>query len=148
MNNTAVEDLFLREEKLTNTAGSVKASAVRDWKRWGRDHSKDLGIAVWLEGAADFTEGTIELKLLSGASEGALTAIETKTGSVANLDRNGRLAFFLLPRAGIKQFVKIEVKVTAVFKKGSTATDPVVTIGLENDSENDIDLTMVQPKIG
>lgn len=154
MNNTAVEDLFIREQKLPNAADAISGgtakvvSGVRDWKRWGRDHSKDLGIAVWIEDSSGFTAGGIEITMKSGASESDLKAIETKTAAVADIDRNGRLAFFLLPRTGIKQYVQVEVKTVTQFKKGGVAADPVVSVGLENDAEQDIDMTMVQPKIG
>lgn len=159
MKDTAVEDLFIREETLNNTVGQVKASGVRDWKRWGRDNSKDLGIAVWLNNYATpnaanpmkldkLTEGAVEVKLLSGMAENALTAIATVTASVADLDDAGRLTFFLLPRTGIKQFVKVEVKTTKEFKRGETAASANVSVGLARDSVYDIDSTMVQPKLG
>lgn len=154
MNNTAVEDLFIREETLPNASDAISGgtakvvSGVRDWKRWGRDHSKDLGIAVWIEDSSGFTAGAIEVVMKSGAAEGDLKVIETKAASVDDIDRNGRLVFFLLPRTGIKQYVQVEVKTVTQFKKGSEAAAPVVSVGLENDAEQDIDMTMVQPKIG
>ena len=212
MNNTAVEDLFIREETLDNavcnvvaektateaaamtasdiangkiikltTAGTVggtaysagdflkatvastsltwsKASAsdikgyiesaVRDWKRWGRDVSKDLGIAAWLHNADKLTAGALTVKLESSADKATWSQIASAAGSVSGTDRCARLAFFLLPRTGIKQYVRVKAEVTTQFANGGTATAPVVSIGLENDGDNDIDLSMVQPKIG
>lgn len=149
MNNTAIEDLFIREEELDNTSPfEVKVSGVRDWKRWGRDHSKDLGIGVWLENAKQFTAGAVEIKFVTDSKEDFSDDPKTTTvtASVADIDRNGHLAFFLLPRV-IKQYVKTEVKVTTAFATAKGATAPVVTIGLENDAEHDIDETMLQPKL-
>ena len=212
MNNTAVEDLFIREETLDNTvcnvvaektateaaamtasdiangkiiklttAGSIggtaysagdflkatvastsltwsKASAsdikgyieseIRDWKRWGRDISKDLGIACWLNNAADLTAGALTVILESSADKASWTEIASASGSVSGTDRCARLAFFLLPRTGIKQYVRVKAKVTTQFAKSGTATAANVSIGLENDADNDIDATMIQPKIG
>lgn len=215
MNNTAVEDLFIREETLDNTvcnvvaektateaaamtasdiangkiiklttAGSIGGTAyaagdflkatvtsgestaltwskastsdikgyieseIRDWKRWGRDISKDLGIACWLNNAGDLTAGALTVILESSADKASWTEIASAAGSVSGTDRCARLAFFLLPRTGIKQYVRVKAKVTTQFAKSGTATAANVSIGLENDGDNDIDLSMVQPKIG
>ena len=215
MNNTAVEDLFIREETLDNTvcnvvaektateaaamtasditngkivklttAGSIggtayaagdflkatvtsgdsptlswaKASAtdikgyveseIRDWKRWGRDISKDLGIACWLNNAADLAAGALTVILESSADKASWTEIASASGSVSGTDRCARLAFFLLPRTGIKQYVRVKAKVTTQFANSGAATAANVSIGLENDADNDIDATMIQPKIG
>ena len=215
MNNTAVEDLFIREETLDNTvcnvvgektatevaamtasditngkivklttAGSIggtayaagdflkatvtsgesatlswaKASstdikgyiesAIRDWKRWGRDVSKDLGIAAWLHNADKLAAGALTVKLESSSDKAAWNVIASASGSVSGTDRCARLVFFLLPRTGIKQYVRVKAEVTTQFTDGTNATAPVVSIGLENDGDNDIDLSMAQPKIG
>ena len=148
MHNTAVEDLFIREEALTNTVDAVTTSNVRDWKRWGRDHSKDLGIAAWAVNGHQLATGAITLTLESSADgKTGWTAIASASGSAATIDRNGRLAFFLLPRTGIKQYVRVAVKVTTAFTDGSKSIVPVVSVGLENDAEQDIDASMIQPKI-
>jgi hypothetical protein len=212
MNNTAVEDLFLREEEIDNSAtcnvteisgtdaaaltyetaenggvykltsdGTVggtartkgtflkasiasttltwtvaeasditgyKESDIRDWKRWGRDHSKDLGICAWLVGADGFTAGAVTVTLESSADKATWNDVASASGSVSGLDRNARLAFFLLPRTGLKQYVRVKLKVTTRFAKGSgNYVAPSISVGLENDSENDIDLTMVQSKL-
>ena len=212
MNNTAVEDLFIREETLDNTvcnvvaektaaeaaamtasdiangkivklttAGSIggttyaagdflkatvasttltwsKASAsdikgyiesgIRDWKRWGRDHFKDLGIAVWLNNAGSLTAGALTVVLESSSDKESWNDIASASGSVGGTDSCARLAFFLLPRTGIKQYVRVKAKVTTQFAASGTATAANVSIGLENDGDNDIDLSMAQPKIG
>ena len=212
MNNTAVEDLFIREEAIENSAvcnvteisgsdcaaltystatnggiykltsaGTVggtarakgtflkasiasttltwsvaesddftgyKESGVRDWKRWGRDHSKDLGICAWLNGADGYTAGAVTVTLESSADKSTWNDVAAASGSVSGLDRNARLASFLLPRTGLKQYVRVKVKVTTRFAKGSgNYVAPSITVGLENDSENDIDLSMVQSKL-
>lgn len=212
MNNTAVEDLFLREEEIENSAtanvteitateaaaltyqtatdgqvyklkdagtvgGSARAagtflkasiasttlswsvaeasdikgykeSDVRDWKRWGRDQSKDLGICAWLNGAEGFTAGAVTVTLESSADKVTWNDVASASGSVSGLDRNARLAFFLLPRTGLKQYVRVKVKVTTRFAKGSgNYVAPSISVGLENDGENDIDLSMVQSKL-
>jgi len=212
MNNTAVEDLFLREEAIENSAtcnvkeisgsdcaaltyatatnggvykltsaGTVggtarakgtflkatvasttltwavaeaadmtgyKESDIRDWKRWGRDHSKDLGIAAWLEDAKDFTAGAVTVVLESSADKDTWSDVASASGSVSGTDRNARLAFFLLPRTGLKQYVRVKVKVTTRFAKGSgNYVAPSISVGLENDAEHDIDLSMVQSKL-
>ena len=212
MNNTAVEDLFVREETLNNAVCTVKGeckaselssitgatsgdcykltaggtvgavtfaagdfakatvadspatttwskasesdvkgfleSAVRDWKRWGRDVSKDLGIAVWLHNADKLAAGALTVKLESSSDKAAWNVIASASGSVSGTDSCARLAFFLLPRTGIKQYVRVKAEVTTQFTDGTNATAPVVSIGLENDGDNDIDLSMAQPKIG
>lgn len=212
MNNTAVEDLFLREEAIENSAtcnvteisgsdcaaltyatatnggvykltsaGTVgdtarakgtflkatvasttltwtvaeaadmtgyKESDIRDWKRWGRDHSKDLGIAAWLEDAKDFTAGAVTVVLESSADKDTWSDVASASGSVSGTDRNARLAFFLLPRTGLKQYVRVKVKVTTRFAKGSgNYVAPSISVGIENDAEHDIDLSMVQSKL-
>jgi hypothetical protein len=215
MNNTAVEDLFLREEAIDNSAacnvteisgtdaaaltyetatngavykltsdGTVggtartkgtflkasiasttltwsvaeasditgyKESDVRDWKRWGRDQSKDLGITAWLHNAAKFggasAAGAATVTLESSADGTTWNDVAGASGSVSGVDRNARLAFFLLPRTGLKQYVRVKVKVTTQFTDGTTATAPVISVGLDNDSENDIDRSMVQSKL-
>lgn len=215
MNNTAVEDLFIREEPLDNTACNVKGeksaadvatlttadvangdiiklttagtigstayaagdfikatissgesptlswskaatsdikgyleSDIRDWKRWGRDFSKDLAIAAWLNNANALTAGALTVTLESSADKSTWTEIASAAGSVASVDRCARIAFFLLPRNGIKQYVRIKVKVTTRFAKSNEAIPANISVGLENDADNDIDLTMAQPKIG
>lgn len=212
MHNTAVEDLFLREETIDNSAvcnvteataatvaaltysdvtsgdiyklttdGTVggtartkgtflkatvasttltwsvaekadftgyKESDIRDFKRWGRDHSKDLGIAAWLENAAAYGAGAATVVLESSADKETWNDVASASGSASGVDKNGRLVFFLLPRTGLKQYVRVKVKVTTPFTDGTNALAPVLTVGLENDAENDIDLTMAQPKIG
>ena len=211
MNNTAVEDLFLREEAIDNSAtcnvteisgtdaaaltyetatngavykltsdGTVggtartkgtflkasiasttltwavaeasditgyKESEIRDWKRWGRDPSKDLGIAAWLENAKAYGAGAATVTLESSADKTTWSDVASASGSVAGVDRNGRLVFFLLPRTGLKQYVRVKVKVTTQFTDGTNALAPVLSVGLENDAENDIDLSMVQAKL-
>ena len=211
MNNTAVEDLFIREEAIENSAtcnvteisgtdcaaltyetatngavyklttdGTVggtayakgtflkasiasttltwaeaeatdfkgyKESDVRDWKRWGRDHSKDLGIAVWLNNAKKYTAGAITMTLESSADKATWTDVASASGSAGGTDGNARLAFFLLPREGLKQYVRIKLKVTTRFKVGADYVAANVSVGLENDAEHDIDRTMVQPKL-
>ena len=212
MNNTAVEDLFRREEAIENSApcnvkeisgsdcaaltyatatnggvykltsaGTVggtarakgtflkatvasttltwavaeaadmkgyKESDIRDWKRWGRDHSKDLGIAAWLEDAKDFTAGAVTVVLESSADKDTWSDVASASGSVSGTDRNARLAFFLLPRTGLKQYVRVKVKVMTRFAKGSgNYVAPSISVGLENDAEHDIDLSMVQSKL-
>lgn len=212
MHNTAVEDLFLREETIVNsavcnvteatatavaaltysdvtsgdiykltTAGTVggtartkgtflkatvesttltwsvaeaddftgyKESDIRDFKRWGRDHSKDLGIAAWLENAVAYGAGAATVVLESSADKETWNDVASASGSATGVDKNGRLVFFLLPRTGLKQYVRVKVKITTQFTDGTNALAPVLTVGLENDAENDIDLTMAQPKIG
>lgn len=213
MHNTAVEDLFLREETIENSAvcnvkgtytctalsalthstaengkiyrvadaGTVggvavvagdflkasiasttltwakavstdikgyKQSDVRDWKRWGRDHSKDLGIAAWAVNGDKLAAGAATIVLESSADGTTWTEIASASGSASAIDKNGRLAFFLLPRSGIKQYVRVVVKVTTQFTDGTNALAPVLSVGLENDAEQDIDATMVQGKIG
>lgn len=212
MHHTAVEDLFLREETIENsatcnvtevtaeaaaaltsatavnggvykltTAGTVggsarakgtflkaaiasttltwsvaeasdikgyKESEIRDWKRWGRDHSKDLGIAVWAVNGAELGAGAATVVLESSADKESWSDIASASGSASGIDRNGRLAFFLLPRTGIKQYVRVKVKITTQFTDGTNALAPVLSVGLENDAEQDIDASMVQPKIG
>jgi hypothetical protein len=212
MHNTAVEDLFLREEAVDNSAvcnvteataatvaaltysdvttgaiyklttdGTVggtarakgtflkatvasttltwsvaeaddftgyKESDIRDFKRWGRDHSKDLGIAAWLENAVAYGAGAATVVLESSADKVTWNDVASASGSATGVDKNGRLVFFLLPRTGLKQYVRVKVKITTQFTDGTNALAPVLTVGLENDAENDIDLTMAQPKIG
>lgn len=210
MNNTAVEDLFVREETLNNAVCTVKGeckaselsgktgaasgdcwklteggtvggvtfvagdfakatvaesattwskasesdvkgfleSDVRDWKRWGRDISKDLGIACWVHNADKLAAGALTLKLESSADKASWSVIASASGTVSGTDRCARLAFILLPRTGIKQYVRVKAEVTTQFTDGSNALAPVVSIGLENDGDNDIDMSMVQPKIG
>ena len=120
-----------------------KESEIRDWKRWGRDHSKDLGIAAWVENGASLTKGAATVILETSANKEDWTEIASAAGSASGIDKDGRLAFFLLPRSGIKQYVRVKVKVTAPFTEA-----PVLSVGLENDAEQDIDATMIQPKIG
>ncbi len=133
------------------SASDVKGyveSGVRDWKRWGRDHSKDLGIAAWAENGASLAAGAATVTLETSADQEDWTEIASAAGSATGIDSNGRLAFFLLPRSGIKQFVRVKVKVTAQFTDGTAALAPVLSVGLENDGEQDIDPSMVQPKVG
>lgn len=126
-----------------------KQSDVRDWKRWGRDHSKDLGIAAWAENGSKLGAGAATVKLESSANGvTGWTTIASATGSAGSIDKNGRLAFFLLPRSGIKQYVRVIVETTTQFTDGTNALAPVLTVGLENDAEQDIDASMVQSKIG
>lgn len=125
-----------------------KESDIRDFKRWGRDHSKDLGIAAWLENAVAYGAGAATVVLESSADKETWNDVASASGSAAGIDRNGRLAFFLLPRTGLKQYVRVKVKITTQFTDGTNALAPVLTVGLENDAENDIDATMVQSKIG
>ena len=124
------------------------ASDVRDWKRWGRDHSKDLGIAAWLNNAKQYTAGAATVVLESSADGTAWTDVASASGSVSSVDEAGRLVFFLLPRTGLKQFVRAKVKVTTRFADADGYLAANLSVGLTNDSEHDIDLTMVQPKIG
>ena len=128
------------------TADDIKGyveSGIRDWKRWGRDHSKDLGIAAWAVNGASLGAGAATVILETSANQEDWTEIASAAGSASGIDKDGRLAFFLLPRSGIKQYVRVKVKVTAPFTEA-----PVLSVGLENDAEQDIDATMVQPKIG
>ena len=212
MNNTAVEDLFIREEAIENSAtcnvteisgtdaaaltyetatdggvyklttdGTVggtarkagtflkasiasttltwtvaessditgyKESGVRDWKRWGRDHSKDLMVSAWLNGAKAYTAGALTLVLESSADGVAWSDVASAAGSVSGLDRNARIACFLLPRTGLKQYVRVKVKVTTRFADASGYLAANLSVGLENDAEVDIDASMVQPKLG
>lgn len=134
------------------TSSDIKGylqSAIRDWKRWGRDHSKDLGIAAWAINGDKLGAGAATIELESSA-DGVTgwTVIASASGSATSIDKNGRLAFFLLPRSGIKQFVRVVVKTTTQFTDGTNALAPVLSVGLENDAEQDIDASMVQPKIG
>lgn len=134
------------------TSSDIKGylqSAVRDWKRWGRDHSKDLGIAAWAINGDKLGAGAATIELESSA-DGVTgwTVIASASGSATSIDKNGRLAFFLLPRSGIKQFVRVVVKTTTQFTDGTNALAPVLSVGLENDAEQDIDASMVQTKIG
>ena len=125
-----------------------KESEIRDWKRWGRDHSKDLGIAAWAVNGASLGAGAATVILETSANQEDWTEIASAAGSASGIDKDGRLAFFLLPRTGIKQFVRVKVKVTDTFGSASEVIAPVLTVGLENDAEQDIDATMIQPKIG
>ena len=154
---TVVNGDFVKITKSGTTLTYAKAAAadingyvqsdVRDWKRWGRDHSKDLGIAAWAVNGADLGAGAATIELESSADGAAWTTIASASGSASAIDKNGRLAFFLLPRTGIKQYVRVVVKVTTQFTDGTNALAPVLSIGLENDAEQDIDATMVQSKI-
>ena len=123
-------------------------SGVRDWKRWGRDPSKDLGICAWVHGAKGLTAGAATVTLESSADGNTFTAVASASGTAASIDRNGRLLFFLLPQSGLKQYVRVTVKVTTQFAKGDVATPVNLSVGLSNDAEHDIDASMVQPKIG
>ena len=125
-----------------------KESDIRDFKRWGRDHSKDLGIACWANNGASLGAGAATIVLESSADKVTWNDVASASGSATGIDRNGRLVFFLLPRTGLKQYVRVKVKVTTQFTDGTNALAPVFTVGLENDAENDIDATMVQSKIG
>ena len=125
-----------------------KESDIRDFKRWGRDHSKDLGIACWVNNADKLGAGAATIVLESSADKVTWNDVASASGSAGSIDRNGRLTFFLLPRTGLKQYVRVKVKVTTQFTDGTNALAPVLTVGLENDAENDIDATMVQSKIG
>ncbi|MBP5791803.1 MAG: hypothetical protein J6W80_06080 [Kiritimatiellae bacterium] len=124
-----------------------KESDVRDWKRWGRDHSKDLGIAAWLTGADKYTAGAATVVLESSADGATWHDVATAAGSVANVDAAGRLVFFLLPRTGLKQYVRVKVKVTTRFADASGYLAPNLTVGLENDADIDIDRVAVQSKL-
>ena len=85
--------------------------------------------------------------LESSADKATWSDVASASGSAAGVDRNGRLVFFLLPRTGLKQYVRVKVKVTTQFTDGTNALAPVLSVGLENDAENDIDLSMVQAKL-
>ena len=86
--------------------------------------------------------------LESSADKDTWSDVASASGSAGSVDRNGRLAFFLLPRTGLKQYVRVKVKVTTRFAKGSgNYVAPSISVGLENDAEHDIDLSMVQSKL-
>ena len=123
-------------------------SGVRDWKRWGRDPSKDLGICAWVHNGKGLTAGAATVTLESSADGETFVAVASASGTAASIDRNGRLLFFLLPQSGLKQYVRVTVKVTTQFAKSGVATPVNLSVGLSNDAEHDIDASMVQPKIG
>jgi hypothetical protein len=156
MNQTAVEDLFLREREIGNTAGDGGAfeaveSEVKDWRKWGVDRTKDLVVSVWLVGPTasakvkKFTAGAVTCRLQT-MKEGdeSWTDLATKTGCGADtLDENGRIAVIPLAGLPLKQFVRLVVKTTTQWTVGDTATAPKITAGLDNDANYGIDAELV-----
>ena len=141
MNNTAVGDLFLREETLENTTSATKTSGVWDWRKYGRDVTKDLVISTWIFNAAAQSAGEISILLQTADSADASTwtTIASDTQAYTEIDENARISKIQLPTlvGKIRQYVRVVVSTPTAF----TAA-PVVSVGLDNDSEFAIDNTL------
>lgn len=157
MNQTAVEDLFLRDKEITNatvgeaTTIAAVVSDAKDWRKWGADRTKDLVVSLWLTGPTSggkvkrFTAGACTAKLMT-QSEGdgeTWTEIYSKTGVGYAPDACGRILTIPLAGLPLKQFVKLSVQVTTQYAISGTATAPKLTAGLDNDANFDIDATLV-----
>jgi len=158
MNQTAVEDLFMREKEIKNTldAGEetydVVEGSVLDWRKWGQDRTKDLVVSFWLAGPTSdgkvsaFTAGAATIKLQTKKpGDENWTDLVTLTGKgQSTIDENGRIAVIPIAGLALKQFVRVTVQTTTQWTVGVTATAPKLTVGLDNDANYGIDADLVE----
>lgn len=157
MNQTAVEDLFLREKTIKNDIVGedyVVESEAKDWRKWGKDRTKDLVVSAWLVGPKSdgkvVTFGAGELTLVlqtKNADDENWTELVPLTGlGQSDVDDFGRIAVIQLAGLALKQFVRVVVTVTTQWTVSGVATAPKLTVGLDNDTCYDIDATLVEDR--